>query len=153
VIIGLGILGVGTVAFFVHRAISHTHVTNKNGEVKVETPFGTVESTENADEAARNLGVDIYPGASVVKNSAANMSFGSMHTAAAEFESSDPAGSVAEFYKGKFPHANVMSAEGDRYTIVSGDKNDMTTITIEPREGKTHIHVAKVVKSDGSTSE
>jgi zinc-ribbon domain len=146
VIVGLGVLGIGTAAFFVHRAISRSHVTNRNGQVKVETPFGTVESTEDSDEAARNLGVDVYPGATVVKNSAANMTFGSMHTAAAEFESDDSASTVADFYRSKYPQAKLMSSDGDRYTIIAGDKNNMTTITIEPQEGKTHIHIAKVVK-------
>ena len=145
VIVGLGVISVGTAAFFIHRAISRSHVTHENGEVKVDTPFGSVESTEDPQEAARNLGVDIYPGATVVKNSAANMSFGSMHTAAAEFESDDSASTVADFYKSKFPNANVMSGDGSHYTILAGQKGDITTITIEPKEGKTHIHIAKVV--------
>lgn len=152
IIVGLGIISVGTVAFFVHRAISRSHVTNRNGEVKVETPFGNLESTEDPQEAAHNLGVDIYPGATVVKNSAANMSFGGMHTAAAEFESDDDSGKVADFYRAKFPNANMMSAEGGRYTIIAGQKGDVTTITIEPKEGKTHIHIAKVVGKVGGSS-
>jgi flagellar basal body-associated protein FliL len=153
VIVVLGVLGVGTAAFFIHRAISRSHVTNRDGEVRVETPFGNLESTEDPQEAARNLGVDIYPGATVVKNSAANMSFGGMHTAAAEFESDDSTSKVADFYKSKFPNANVMSSNDDRYTIISGQKGDITTITIEPKEGKTHIHIAKVVgKVTSSTS-
>jgi len=89
----------------------------------------------------------------VVKGTSANMTFGGMHTAAVEFESADPASTVADFYKSKFPNANMMSANGDRYTIVAGDKNNMTTITIEPKGGKTRIHIAKVSgKIGGSTT-
>jgi hypothetical protein len=151
VIIGLGVLGMGTVAFMVHRVVSRSHMETKDGNVKVDTPFGSVESTQDPNEAARNVGVDIYPGATVMKDGAANVTFGSMHTAAAEFESDDPVASVADFYKSKFPGANVMSS-GDRYTIIAGEKGNMTTITIEPQNGKTRIHVAKITGKPMGTS-
>ena len=96
------------------------------------------------DEAARNLGVDLYPGAQVIKGTTSNLNMGTMHTAAADFETSDPSSSVAEFYKSKFPGANVMSSSGDHYAIVSTDKKNMLTINIEPKDGKTRIHIAKI---------
>ena len=144
VIAALGILGFGTMAFFVHRAISRSHVQENNGNVKVETPFGTVESTTDSDEAARNLGVEVYPGASAKKSSAANMTIGGMHTVAAEFETNDSPDKVADFYKSKFPNANFVNSEGDHYSIVSTDKKNIITINIEPQDGKTHIHIASV---------
>jgi hypothetical protein len=110
VIVGLGILGIGAASFIAWRIASHTHVRNRDGNVRVETPFGT----------------------------------GTMHTAAADFETSDPSSSVAEFYKSKFPGANVMSSSGDHYAIVSTDKKNMLTINIEPKDGKTRIHIAKI---------
>ena len=144
VIVVIGVLGAGSIAFFVHRVISHSHINQENGDVRVETPFGTMESTNDPTQAAHDLGVDLYPGATVVKGGAANMQIGGMHTAAAEFETSDPASSVADFYKSKFPNANIMSSQEGRYSIVSGDKNNLFTISIEPRDGKTRIHIAKM---------
>ena len=134
----------GTCAFLVHRVIHRTHVRDENGNVHVETPFGTVDSTEDPGEAAKNLGVDLYPGATVAKNGSANMTIGSMHTATVELDTSDSPSAVNDFYKSKFPNATVMSAQGDHYSIMAGDKNDMTTINIEPRDGKTRIHIAKI---------
>src|ERR1019366_9764925 len=81
VIVGLGILSMGTCAFMVHRALHRMHVRDHDGNVHVETPFGTVDSTEDPNEAARNVGVDLYPGATVAKEGSANMTIGSMHTA------------------------------------------------------------------------
>jgi zinc-ribbon domain len=144
VIVGLGILGLGATAFFVHRVISRSHIHQKDGDVRVETPFGTMESTTDPGQAAHDLGVDLYPGATVVKGGATNMTIGGMHTAAAEFESSDPVATVADFYKSKFPHANVTSGQEGRYNIISSDKSNLFTITIEPRDGKTRINIAKV---------
>jgi len=144
VIVGLGILGAGAMAFFIHHVVSRSHIEQRNGEVKVETPFGSVESTEDPNVAARNLGVDIYPGATVVKGTSANVSFGNTHSAAADFESDDSISTVTNFYRSRFPGANVMSSDPDHCTIVAGDKENLTTIVIEPKDGKTRIHIAKV---------
>src|SRR5690242_14912540 len=63
VIVGLGILGVAAVSFIGYRIATHSRVRNQDGNVRVETPFGTVQSSTDPDEAARNLGIDLYPGA------------------------------------------------------------------------------------------
>jgi hypothetical protein len=152
VIVGLGILSMGTCAFMVRRALHRMHVREHDGNVHVETPFGTVDSTEDPNEAARNVGVDLYPGATVAKEGSANMTIGSMHTATVTLDTSDPPSAINDFYKSKFPNANVMTSQGDRYTIVSGDKNNMITINIEARDGKTRIRIAKVTGMTGTSS-
>jgi hypothetical protein len=144
VIVGLGILGVGAASFIAYRFASRTRVHNRDGNVRVETPFGTVQSTTDPDEAARDLGIDSYPGATVVKGTSSKMNMGNMHTAAADFETSDPPNAVADFYKSKVLGANVISSETDHYAIISTDKKNMLTINIEPKEGKTRIHIARV---------
>jgi flagellar basal body-associated protein FliL len=144
VVVGLGILGIAAVSFVGYRIARHTRIHNEDGNVRVETPFGTVNTNSNPDEAARNLGIEVYPGAEVVKGTTSDMTMGNMHTAAADFESSDPAGTVAEFYKSKVPNANVVSSSGDHYAIVSTDKKNMLTINIEPKNGRTRIHIAKI---------
>ena len=144
VVVGLGILGIAAVSFIGYHIASHSRVHNDNGNVRVETPFGTVNTNADPAEAARNLGIDVYPGAEVVKGTTSDMTMGNMHTAAADFESSDPASAVAEFYKSKVPNANVVSSTGDHYAIISTDKKNMLTINIEPKNGRTRIHIAKI---------
>jgi len=152
VIVALIVLGVGTMGFIAWRIAKHSHVQNRDGHVTVQTPFGSVESTTDPAEAARNLGVDMYPGATMQKGSAADVTVAGMHTSAAVFESDDPAASVFEFYKSKFPSASVVSAKGDRYSIVSGDRNNMTTIHIESQGDKTLIQISKVTKPNASAN-
>jgi hypothetical protein len=142
VIIVLGILGIGTLLFVVRRITHNRHMENRDGNVRVETPFGTVQSTNNPDEAARNLGIDLYPGAHVLQGNSATI--GGMHTIQAEFESSDSADKVMAFYTAKFPNANVTTKDQNHYAIVSTDKKNLITITIEPRDGKTRITIANV---------
>ena len=144
IVVGLFILGIGTATFIGWRIARHTRVEQDRGKVRVETPFGTVESTDDSDEAARNLGIDVYPGARALKGNAANVTMGSMHTVAAEFETDDPPERVAEFYKKKLPHANIAVSDAKHYTIISRDKKNMFTINIEPQEDKTLIHVANI---------
>ena len=144
VIVVMGVLGMGATALFFHHMFSHSHISQNNGDVRVETPFGTVESTNDPGQAARDLGVDIYPGATVVKGGAANMQIGGMHTAAGEFETSDPASTVYAFYKAKFPGAGVVTSQDGHYSLMSGTQGNLVTINIDARDGMTRIHIAKV---------
>jgi hypothetical protein len=154
VVVGLGILGIAAISVIGYRVATHTRVRNQDGNVRVETPFGSVQTSSNPDEAARDLGIDLYPGAQVVKGTTSMMNMGNMHTAAADFETSDSPSTVSDFYKSKVPGANVISSEGDHFAIISTDKKNMLTINIEPKDGKTRIHIARVsgklVKGDDS---
>ncbi len=144
VIVVLGIVGIGAVSFIGYRIARHSRIHNEDGNVRVETPFGSVNTSTDPDDAARNLGIDLYPGAEVVKGTTSNMTMGAMHTATADFESSDPVSTVGEFYKSRLPNASVVSTTPDRYAIISTDKKNMFTINIESKDGKTRIHIARV---------
>jgi hypothetical protein len=155
VVVALGIAGIAAVSFIGYHIARHSRVHNENGNVRVETPFGTVNTSTDPDEAARNLGIDVYPGATVVKGTASNMDMGTMHTANADFETSDPVSAVGDFYKAKVPNANVVSSTDNHYTIISTDKKNMLTISIEPKDGRTRIHITKIsgkIVSDNSDS-
>lgn len=142
VIIAIGVLGIGTLVFVVRRVAHNTHVRNNNGNVRVETPFGTVQSTNDPDQASRNLGIDPYPGARVLKGNSATI--GGMHTVEAEFETNDSAEKVMTFYSSKLPNANTTTKDQDNYSIVSNNNNNLITIKIETEEGKTLIKIASV---------
>ena len=150
VVIGLLICGLAVSTYIGLRIARHTRVTQNGNNVRVESPFGTVETSQDPAKVARDLGVDIYPGAEVLKSNAANVHFGGMHTTAAEFENSDPIEKVADFYKKKFPDANVSTSDQDHYTIVSMEDNNILTINLEPQNGKTHIHIASVKGARGA---
>jgi len=144
-VVVLGILGIGTLTFVAWRVARHTHIKEEaDGNVRVESPFGSVESSSNPQEVARNLGVDLYPGARVVRNNAANINVAGMHTIAVEFETDDPIDKVAEFYKSRFPRANVAVSDADHFTIVNTENKNLITINIQAQDGKTRINVANV---------
>jgi hypothetical protein len=154
IVVGLGILGIASLTLVGLRIARHTRVHNEGDRQRVETPFGTFETSKNAEEALKNLGIEVYPGArALTSNSAATI--GGIKTVSAEFETSDPAGKVFDFYKSRFPNANVTESGQDHYTIVSTDKKNVLTINIDGGASKTHFQIASVTgrgvgKSDSS---
>ena len=122
VVVLVGILGIVSLALFGWHMARHTRVRQNGGNVKVETPFGTVQTTNDPQAAARDLGVDLYPGAQVLKEGATSATFGAVHTAALNFETSDSIDKVCSFYKPKFPNAMVMTSDANQCTIVSNDR-------------------------------
>jgi hypothetical protein len=153
VLVGLGILGTVTTAYFVHRAYvrvrDNSHVEERNGNVKVETPFGTVESSQDSDKVASDLGEFMYPEAEAVKGTSSSATFGSTHTITTQLETSDAPDKVAEYYKSKLPNANYTNAQGNTYNIMAGDKDhkSWTTISISPVGDKTRIQISRVSRS------
>jgi hypothetical protein len=146
VIVGIGILGVATVGIIGYRIAKSSHVTQNGDHVKVDTPFGTVETSKDPEQAAKELGVDVYPGAEVQRNGASSVSMGNMRTATALFETSDAADKVCSFYKSRFPGAMVTTSEPNHCTIVSNNQKNMITINVEARGDNTKLQITNVSK-------
>src|SRR5271163_2377566 len=148
----VGILAITALGFFALRIARHTRVHQEGDNVKVETPFGTVQTTKDPQEAARNLGVDIYPGAQILQQGAASATLGGIHTAALNLDTSDTVDQVCSFYKPKFSNAMVTSSNANQCTIVSNDQKNMITISAKLENGKTRIVITNVSKSGGANS-
>ena len=149
-IILFGLLCIAVLTVVGLRIARHSHVTQNGDDVKVETPFGTMETSKDPDQAAKNLGIDIYPGAQVQKDGASSATFGGMHTVTASFESSDAADKVCEFYRGRFPSANVSTSDRNRCTIVSNAAPNMVTINVESSGDGSRFHIVAVTKKSSS---
>jgi hypothetical protein len=143
----VAILGLASLFIFAWRVARHTRVRQNGNDVKVETPFGTMQSTNDPQAAAHDLGVDIYPGAQVLKEGATSATFGAVHTVSLNFETTDSVDKVCGFYKPKYPNAMVMSTQADQCTIVSNDQKNMITITVKGETDKTRIVITNVNKT------
>ena len=146
VIIGIGILGIATVGIVGYRIARHTHVHQEGDHVKVETPFGTAETSTDPDQAAKDLGIDLYPGAQAQKTGSSSASFGGIHTVTANFETTDAVDKVCAFYKTRFPNAMVSTMDQNRCTFVSNDQKNMITINVQSNGDKTKIQATNVSK-------
>jgi hypothetical protein len=146
VVVGLGILGMAMLAVIGIHFAKHSHVTQEGDHVKVESPFGTVESSKDPEQAAKDLGVDVYPGAQVQKAGTASVTFGSFHTVTANFESSDSVDKICDFYKSKFPNANVSSSDQNHCRIVSGGQGNQTSIDVQPNGDGSRLMIVVMTK-------
>jgi hypothetical protein len=144
VVVGIVIICIASLAFIAYRVATHSHITQNGDDVKVETPFGSVETTKDPAVAAKNLGVDIYPGAEVQRNGAASATIGGVHTVAASFESPDSSDQICKFYESKFPNATVKSSDAYRCSIVSTDQKTVITINVTSHAGNTQFQISNV---------
>lgn len=146
VIILLGIIGIAALTVIGIHIAKNAHVSQNGQHVKVDTPFGGVEATKDPEQAVRDMGVEVYPGAEVESDGAASTTVGNMHTVTANFDTSDPAEKVCAFYKSKFPNATVSTSNQNQCTIVSKDNKNMVTINVESSGDGTKLHIASVTR-------
>jgi len=146
VIIVAGALGIAALTFVGLHIAKRSRVTHEGDNVKVQTPFGTVETSKDPEQVAKNLGIDIYPGAEVQKDSAGSATFGNLQTVNATFKSSDSVDKVCSFYKSRFPNANVSTSDESHCTIVSNASPNVVTINVEPSAGGSKFQISSVTR-------
>jgi hypothetical protein len=144
VIVGIGILSVAGISFVIYHAAKSAHVRVEGNNSRVETPFGTIETSQDPQKVAQDLGVDVYPGAQAQKNASSSASFGAIRTVTAVFQTSDSLDKVCSFYKSRFPSAVVTTADQNHCVIVSNDPKNMITISIEPSGDATKFSITSV---------
>jgi hypothetical protein len=148
----IGIFCVAALTFVGLRIARRTRVTQDGEHVRVETPFGRVEASKDPEQAAKNLGVDIYPGADLEHDGASTASVAGIRTTTANFESSDPPDKVCGFYQSKFPRSRVSTSDGNRCTIVSDERGNMVTINVESNGDGSRLQITSVLRNAGSSS-
>jgi hypothetical protein len=120
VIVFCGIIGIVTLGVIAHRL------------------HGTTENLKDPEQAVKNLGVDIYPGAQAQPGDAASFTFGGMHAINVRFTSSDPINKVCAFYSSDpalQPTTVSGATMGNHCTIVSDHKTNRITINVNSNTG------------------
>jgi hypothetical protein len=143
----LGALVVGGIIYGAYRvADSVKQEVTSEGGTRVETPFGTAETNQDPKEIAKELDVEIYPGATPVREGSSSVTFGGVKATTAVFETSDPSKKVYEFYKEEIRNPTMTSSEGDKHTIMAGNQDNFLTIMIEEQDDKTRITISRTGK-------
>jgi hypothetical protein len=146
VIVLCGIIGVAAIGVIGYRIAKSSKVSQKGDNVKVETPFGSMETSSDPEQTAKELGIDLYPGAEVQKEGTASVTFGSLHTVTAKFESDDSVEKVCDFYRSKFPNATVHTSDQNQCNIVANEKGNSTTITAHSNGEGSRFEIVIVTK-------
>lgn len=143
----IGVLGVATIGIIGYRIAKSAKVSQKGDNMKIETPFGNVETSMDPQKTAQELGIEIYPGAQVQKEGTASMTVGSLHTVTAKFESTDPVDKVCDFYRAKFPDATVQSSDQSHCSIVANSQDgNSTAITADSSGDGSSFQIVAVTK-------
>jgi hypothetical protein len=150
VVIVCGIIGIAMLTAIGLHIAKRTRVMQQGDHVKVETPFGNVEASKDPEQAAKDLGIEIYPGANLERDGASTASVAGIRTTTANFHSSDSADEVCRFYQKKFPNSRVSTSEGNRCTIVSDDHDKVVTINVENSGDGSHFQITTVIKHASS---
>ncbi|HEU5453255.1 MAG TPA: zinc ribbon domain-containing protein [Terriglobales bacterium] len=148
VLVALALVGTASVAIIGLRIARATRIHASGDDATVQTPFGEVKSTHDAAQVARDLGVDVYPGARPLEG-AGVVNLPGLHVGGANFESSDSLDKVAEFYRRQFPKAAIDVAERDHQTFVVTASSGMVTIDLRRAGDGTEIHLASMGAKPG----
>jgi zinc-ribbon domain len=149
----IGIFSIVALTFVGLHIARRTRVTRDGEHVRVETPFGRVEASKDPEQAAKNLGVDIYPGADLQNDGASTASVAGIRTTTANFESGDAADKVCGFYQSKFPNSRVSTSDRNRCTIVSDERGNMITVNVESNGDGSRFQITSVLRNAGSSSQ
>jgi hypothetical protein len=143
IIVGLAILAGAGMTFFAWKLARSVKVSTRGDEVSINSPFGKVETSKDAAEIAKRLGVDVYPGAMAIEGSGA-VTIGNLKTATAIFESGDTPAKIADFYKARFPRHQIAAENEEQHTLLVASGGSMITIQIEPAGRRTRITISQV---------
>lgn len=154
VVIGLGILGMGAVSYFVWRVAHSVHVSGNGSNVTLHTPGGTITTNNSETYTSSDLGTDIYPGA-VSGKGGMRMSLPTGTMVSAVYLTSDSKDQVLAFYKTRFgSDASVFdSSDGTVLTVNKGQQESVVvTITrgTSDNTGKTEIHIVHTTSTKPS---
>lgn len=143
ILVGLGMIGAGIVAYGVYRVAKTVH-RDADGNISVNTPKGTFTANTSDTFTASDLGIAIYPGATQGKGGL-RMNIAGKSMVSANFLTPDSPDKVIAFYKDKAgPTAQTMTTgNGGIITLQSGSNSITVTIMQSASEnnGQTQITI------------
>jgi hypothetical protein len=154
VVVGLGVIAVGGIAFMGWRVAKSITVDNKgNGTISLPG-VGAISTGKNVDVSAADLGVPLYPGA-IAGEGGMRMTLPTGSVMTAVYVTSDPVSSVVAFYKGTLGanESDIDTANGSVLTSGSQGANGKSgiEITVGPGTGNNSGKTQFVVMHTTST--
>jgi ribosomal protein L40E len=156
IFVGLGVLGAGAIGFIAWRAAHAIRMAANGEKMSMSLPGGTFTAGGSESFSASDLGADIYPGASQLKDGSLRMTLPTGTMVSAGYVTSDSKEQVVAFYKNKFGTNNVTafdSADGSVITYAKSQQESVVvtvTTNASQYDGKTQIHIVHTTSSKSS---
>lgn len=147
VIVLLCVLVAGVIGYSAYKVSKSFH-KDRNGNVSISTPDGTITTGKSATITAADLGTDPYPGAATTTQGSMNMKTptGSMVTAV--YTSSDSSDKIVAFYKERFGDQSSIVQTGNGTMLSSGGNDkDKVMVTITPEGNNSKIVIIHVTNT------
>jgi hypothetical protein len=142
IFVGLGILAAGGLFWAAHKVKQAIRIQQNGESSTVQIPGMSASSNADAKKVARDLGVDVYPGAKALEG-ASSVTLGSMTVGTAQFETSDPIDKVQQFYTARFPRSQLNTADENSQTLLAMTDKGMLTIVLEREGDRTKINISR----------
>jgi len=143
----LGLIVAGIIGIGVYKVSKAVH-KDRNGNVSISTPNGTITTGQSATISTADLGVDPYPGAASTTQGSMNMKTpnGSMVTSV--YTSSDSPDKIIAFYKGKLGDQASIIQTGNGTMLSSGENSkDKIMVTVSPQGSVTKIVILHLTQT------
>jgi hypothetical protein len=150
VIFVLGVSVVGGLIYMGKRMVESAIQTSDDGKsTKVETPFGKFESNQDPKAVMEKLGVEPYPGASPGADGTNSATIGQLEITNAQFQTSASIDEVIDFYRGKYPEAQLMDLGQSKMLSMGERERNQVVITVTHEDGETtNINIARTAKRE-----
>jgi len=142
VLVGLGLLSMAGMFWAAHKVRNAVRVEQNGNSATVTTPWGKVSSNEDPVKVARELGVDVYPGAKPVADASA-VTLGNLSVGTVQFETADDLDNVLEFYRARYPDMNVDVTDEKSHTIATMTGKGIINIVLERSGDITKINISR----------
>jgi hypothetical protein len=154
VVVGIGLIGAGIVGYGIYK-VAHSVTTDSKGNGTISVPgIGAISAGKNVDVSAADLGVPLYPGATVGEGGM-HMTLPTGSVVTAVYDTSDSVSSVVAFYKGKLGanESDIDTANGSVLTSGAQGANGKSgiEITVGPGTGNNSGKTQFVIVHTTST--
>ena len=153
----IAVLVIGAGVFFAKKKYDEVRASIKTGSdssgqvTSVETPFGKIEASKDAEKILKDLDIPMYPNAKQSEGGTSSMRLNNTTISTVQLETDDSMDQVLEFYRGHYPNANVLdNPDSKMLTLGEQDKHAIViTITKNEESGATQINIANTEKHGG----
>lgn len=136
------------IGYMAHRFARESKVTKSEDGNTVETPFGRFETSKDSAKILEAIGVDAYPGATPREDGANSMAIGGMEVSNVALETGDSPDQVLEFYKQKYPDAQLVDSGEVKMLHWNDGEKDTITVQIRTEGGQTVVQLSRTKKKD-----
>ncbi|MGH9415166.1 MAG: zinc-ribbon domain-containing protein [Terriglobales bacterium] len=133
----VGVAFVLGMIYFVHNTTIVT--AGKNGS-RIESPMGVVTTSRDPAKVAKQLGIELFPGA--VGDNSAQALLNANNMVSLAFHTSATPRQVIAFYHVRYPDATVKRLPKGGYGLVQLNPLDTMTIDATASHGKTRITIS-----------